>query len=214
MAAARRAPRFTRKETAVRRGELIEAALACLSDGGLSAFTIDRICREAGVSRGLISHHFDGKDGLLLAVYETLTAHLSEASLAGLRRLGATPAERLAELIEASFRPEIFNRRHLRAWLALWSEAATDPRLQAAHRARYADYRSSLANALRALARERGRAVDAKRLATMLIGLIDGLWLEWCLNPDAVSRKEARAACSELIESRLGPLAADYTKPR
>ena len=199
-------PRFARKDTAVRRGELIEAAIACLSDGGLSAFTIERICREAGVSRGLISHHFEGKDGLLVAVYETMTEHLAASSYAGLSRHDAAPAERLRDLIEASFRPAVFDRRPLRAWLALWSEAATDPRLQATHRQRYAEYRHGLTRALRALAKDRGVKLDPNRLATMLIALIDGLWLEWCLNPNAVSRKEAKAACLELVESRLGPL--------
>lgn len=198
--------RRARKDAAVRRDELIEAAIACLSEGGLSAFTVERICGEAGVSRGLISHHFDGKDGLLVAVYERMTAHLAADAQAGLSRDGATAAERLAELIEASFHPAVFGRRQLRAWLALWSEAASDPRLQATHRARYADYRRGLTEALRALARERGRGVEPERLATMLIALVDGLWLEWCLNPKAVSRAEAKAACTELIESRLGPL--------
>lgn len=198
--------RRARKDAAVRRDELIEAAIACLSEGGLSAFTVERICGQAGVSRGLINHHFDGKDGLLVAVYERMTAHLAADAQAGLSRDGAPAAERLAELIEASFRPTVFDRRQLRAWLALWSEAASDPRLQATHRARYADYRRGLTAALRDLARARGRAVDPERLATMLIALIDGLWLEWCLNPKAVSRAEAKAACTELIESRLGPL--------
>ena len=201
-----RAPRFERKEIAVRRGELIEAAIACLSEGGLSAFTIDRICREAGVSRGLISHHFGGKDGLLVAAYEAMTEHLSEPSLAGLTRDGARPAERVSALIEGSFLPGVFERHQLRAWLALWGETASDPRLQAAHRARYAAFRDGLEQALADLATERGRPIDSRRLATTLIALIDGLWLEWCLDPEAMSREEAEAACRELVESSLGPL--------
>lgn len=51
-------PRFSREQADVRRSMLIEAATRCLSVGGIGAFTVDRICKEAGVSRGLINHHF------------------------------------------------------------------------------------------------------------------------------------------------------------
>ena len=42
------------------------------------AFTIDRICREAKVSRGLINHYFKSKDDLLVAAYEAMTDYLPE----------------------------------------------------------------------------------------------------------------------------------------
>ena len=50
---------------------MIEAAERCLAAHGIQGFTIDRICREANVSRGLISHYFAGKDELLAAVYRS-----------------------------------------------------------------------------------------------------------------------------------------------
>src|ERR1700754_2198883 len=64
-------PRFSREQADGRRSMLIEAATRCLSIGGIGAFTVDRICKEAGVSRGLINHHFEGRDGLLIEVYKS-----------------------------------------------------------------------------------------------------------------------------------------------
>ena len=60
--------RFSRESPEIRRQLLIEAAERCLAEHGIQGFTIDRICREAKVSRGLISHYFAGKDDLLAAV--------------------------------------------------------------------------------------------------------------------------------------------------
>ena len=50
----------------------VEAGLTCLAKGGITAFTVDNICREAKASRGLIAHHFGSKDALLAAVYATM----------------------------------------------------------------------------------------------------------------------------------------------
>lgn len=202
----RRAPRFVREKPAVRRRLLIEAAIRCLGEGGMSAFTIDRICREAKVSRGLINHYFKSKDDLLAAAYEAMTDYLAEAPRNRLGGDPASPADQLVALIEASFDPNIFERSKLKAWLSLWGEVTTNPALQALHRKRYHAYRGGLVSALSAIAKQRGRKLDAKRLALKLIALIDGLWLEWCFAPDLLSSEEAKAACYDLVEVELGPI--------
>ena len=201
------APRYSRKQVAERRRQLIEAAMACLGEGGMAAFTIDRICRAAGVSRGLINHHFDRKDGLLVAVYETMTAPLTETLTQTLADRDVSPEERLRAVIEASFAPEAFGAAQMRAWLALWGEVSTNAGLQSAHRRLYALFRDGLSQAVAEVARTRGRAVDADALAITLIALIDGLWLECCLDPSLLSPEAAKASCYALLEARIGAVA-------
>ena len=199
-------PRYARKPAAARRQQLIEAAIRCLGAGGMSAFTIDRICQEAQVSRGLINHHFDGKDDLLICVYDAMTAYLAEVPFAGLTRPGLPPAQRLAAAIDASFDPSTFDPTQLRAWLSLWGEVPGHQRLRDLHRARYEAYREGLTEAIAGIAEERGRPVDAARLAGILVALIDGLWLESCLDSSAPSLASARQACYALVEPHLGKI--------
>ncbi len=201
-----RAPRFTREKPAVRRRLLIEAAIRCLGQGGMSAFTIDRICREAEVSRGLINHYFKSKDDLLAAAYEAMTDYLAEAPRNSLAEAPASAIDQLVASLEARFDPDIFERSKLKAWLTLWGEVTTNPALQALHRKRYHAYRGGLVAALSAIAQQRGRKLDAKRLALKLMALIDGLWLEWCFAPDLLSSDEAKTACYDLVEVELGPI--------
>ncbi len=203
-----RTARFTREAPDVRRRQLIEAATRCIAEGGIAAFTVDRICKEAKISRGLINHYFPSKDDLLIAVYETslyqtVTSHIEQLSSMPKH----APAEdRLSMIVEATCHPSYFAEPRLLVWLALWGEVATNPKLQAAHRELYDSYRQTLAREIAAVAKKRGRGVDAPSLARSFIALFDGLWLEWCLDSRVVSPEDARNACYDLLEAKLGPL--------
>lgn len=200
MTATKAPPRYRRYPGDARRAMLIEAGLACLRRGGIREFTVDLIAAEAKVSRGLIAHHFGSKDGLLAAVYSEMYAQL-------LLRLD--PDQRSADLgrlIDVLANEHLIEDANLQAWLALWGEVGTNPTLQAAHRRHYVAYRSMVAGVIRRAAVQRGRIVDADRLALMLIALIDGLWLERGIDPGMLGGAEAREACFQLVESFLGPI--------
>jgi AcrR family transcriptional regulator len=187
---------YRRKTVRQRRQELIDAGIACLGEGGMSAFTIDRICRKAGVSRGLINHHFRTKDDLLLRIYESMTAHLVDEVDDG------EPLDVLHQVIDSNFDDNAFDAGNLRAWLTVWGEVATNRGLQALHRERYAVYKSRIEGALRALAEAEGRALQSERVARQLIALIDGLWLEYCLYPGEFTLAMARNDCHHLLRGQ------------
>jgi len=179
---------------------LVEAGLRCLAEGGIAAFTVDNICRRAGASRGLIAHHFGSKDGLLAAVYEA-----AYAPMLGRLAPGGTPLA-LGALIDAMFDAEAHDLPTLRVWLALWGEIAVNPALKAAHRRNYAAYRAIVEAAIEAQCRSRGLGPDIPVLATSVIALVDGLWLEQCIDPEGLDPARARAACRAMLEPALGPL--------
>ena len=59
-------PKYARQTADQRRRMLVDAAIHCLAEGGIAAFTIDTISRQADVSRGLINHHFKGIEIFML----------------------------------------------------------------------------------------------------------------------------------------------------
>jgi AcrR family transcriptional regulator len=197
--------RFRRQTAGERRQSLIEAAIRCLSRGGIAGFTVDAISSEAGVSRGLINHHFDGIEDLLAAVYAEMTSAMLAAGERALSAEG-TAEQRLVSVLAALFEPPLFSRNTLRAWLALWGETAVNPRLRAAHRKSYDSYRKAMANVIGEIAAARHLTVDSSQLAIACIALVDGLWIEWCLDPSVISREAAQAAIYDVLEAKLGPL--------
>jgi AcrR family transcriptional regulator len=192
--------RKARLPPADRRAHIEDAACACIARGGIRAFTVDRVMAEAGVSRGLIAHHFGSMDGLLVAVYHRMYRDW-------LARITA-PREGLARLdaiIEALVSPALFGRDVVNIWLTLWGEVANNPKLRDAHRALNGEYRATLAAALRDTAAANHRTVDADRVAAGFICLVDGIGVQRCVDPALMSEDDARAAARVFLLPHVGP---------
>jgi AcrR family transcriptional regulator len=179
--------RFSRELVPVRRQALIEATLASLAARGLGAVSVRDVASRAGVSPGLIRHHF-GSFGALLSesyrhVVDRVDAHLDEAVSAA----GTDPKARMQAFLEASFSTSIVDRDLLSAWLGFWGLVRSDPAAAAVHAETFAAYRSRL----EALLTDLSPSVDARMGALGLSALLDGLWLELCLDPSTFTPAEA-----------------------
>ncbi len=192
--------RGVREEPGVRRQAIVEATMRCIAEYGYAATTIDRICEEADISRGLINHHFSSKDELIAQTYKQLAEDLKAETRRAVQASEGGAEARLRAIVRVSFQAPIFDERTLAVWLGFWSVVRTSEVLRGMHRELYASYRRALAGILEAMARERGVAIDAPRAALTLTALIDGLWLEWCLDPQAFSPEAAEAACLAVLE--------------
>lgn len=184
-----------------RRALLEDAACACIARGGIRDFTVDKVVAEAGVSRGLITHHFGSMDGLLVAVYARMYGDwlaVMEAPRPGLSRIAA--------MVEALVSPPLFDRDVLNIWLTLWGEIANNAVLREAHRRLYGDYRASIVAALREAAAANGREVDAETVATAFICLVDGFGVQRCVEPALLTEAEARRACWAFLTPLVGPV--------
>lgn len=78
-----RARRSQAERSEATRGALIEAARRLFAEHGYAEVGTQQIVAEAGVTRGALYHHFDGKRELFEAVYERMEAELSERIAAG-----------------------------------------------------------------------------------------------------------------------------------
>lgn len=191
---------YQRKTSDQRQQDLIEAGILCLGEGGISNFTINKICKAANVSRGLINHHFNTKDDLLLCIYDSMTAYLVEQDE------DTKIEERVFSIIHKSFDRESFKKTNLRAWLAIWGQVANNDDLKKLHESRYLQYQQTLSQSIAEIAKQRQLSVDSMAIARLLIALIDGLWLEYCLHSHSYSLETAEQDCYRLLENYLGNL--------
>lgn len=187
--------RYIRLTPDDRRAALIAAALSCIAEGGIAAFTVDRICARAGVSRGLVTHHFGSMEALLTAVY----SHIYATAFPDL-----TPDRpQILTVLDHLFSDAAFNRQSLNIWLTLWSEISNSPNLRTEHRRQYQAYLQMVTEALLQAA---PTLTTAESLARSLICLADGLGLQHCIDPASMPAADARQACLDLITPHTGPL--------
>lgn len=191
---AARRPKYRRALPEDRRGDLVEATLRCLARDGHAGVSVRRIATEAGVSAGLVNHHFEGIEALVAAAYEKISRDVTDRVLTRVEPVVGARA-RLSAFIAASFSLDVLDPALLRVWVVFWSLLPHAPVLQEIQKRTWLDYRRTLeielANCLPS-----GRFPDVETVALGLAALMDGLWLQWGLDPGCY----APAAGVELAE--------------
>ena len=197
-------PKFQRLEADERRDALINATVSCLARLGPRATSVREICAEAGVSPGLLRHYFAGKDDLIAQTYLQLTTSLNKRVATFLLEKDQAPADRLEKLFVHILTDEWVSDEILGVWVAFWSLQRSDQRLSDLHRDYNVDFRALIGNVLQELADKHDIRTDIRLSAISLASLLDGLWLELCLDPNGFSSDEAISLCRSWLDGFLG----------
>ena len=199
MAAKRSVPKFHRKTPAVRREALVDATLRCLKQYGHEGVSVRRISAAAGVSIGLINHHFPSKSA---EAYETLALSLQDSTRRQAENRAVAPRARLSGFFRASFAPDILDPALFNVWLVFWSMVAHSPEIRAVHDRTYRKYRSMLESLLGQLSQSDAAPPFKLRPAGIaLSALLDGLWVELSLSPGTFKPREAIALCEDWVSA-------------
>ena len=195
-------PKFHRATPAVRREALVDATLRCLKQFGHEGVSVRRISAAAGVSIGLINHHFPSKSGLIAETYESLALSLLDSIRRQAENKTFSPRDRLSNFFRASFAPEILDPQLFNVWLVFWSMVAHSAAIRAVHFSTYGKYRSVLESLLGQLV-ESGAAPPFKLrpAAIALSALLDGFWVELSLSPTVFKPREAIAVCEDWVNA-------------
>ena len=189
-------PAFRRSEPDARRLSLIEACARVLARAGIAGTSVRTIALEAGVSAGLVGHYFPGVDALIAATYAHTGGRVDAALAAAVEAAGADPQARLVAFVTASFAAPIADPELLATWIAFWSLVRARPEIAALHDEQYGGFRGQLETLLA------GCGVAAAQLratAIAITALVDGLWLELCLSPHALTADEAAAIARDSL---------------
>lgn len=192
--------RFVRESPDVRRQALIDATALCLAERGAAGTSVRAICARAGVSSGLLTHYFDGVDALILATYRDVCGKVGAALEAAVAQAGNDAAARLRAYVLANFRPPVQDAELLATWIAFWSLIKSNPAMSAAHAELYGAGRARMEALMQAAAPGMG-AARIRLAAIGLTALVDGLWLELCLDPSNFSASEADRILNEWMDS-------------
>lgn len=177
-----------------RREEILGAAQACLEQMGLDKFTIEEICREAGISTGALYRHFPTKRDILIGLLDR-SARLRDSAeidtlpelegfLVGVFERHDAPGG--AELAQANFK--------------LLQMCLADPEMLAKAQESIAGIENFLAQALRRIAAKKGLspAADIGLAAKRIANLVRGVWLAKAIDPERPAARYIDCIKSEI----------------
>ncbi|PHX45222.1 TetR family transcriptional regulator, partial [Pseudomonas sp. NZIPFR-PS2] len=132
-------PKLRRADPDERRDLLIAATLTCLARDGHAGISVRRIASEAGVSVGLLNHHFGSIDALIAETYHKLANELTSALWAHVEQAEGAAA-RLDAFLSASFSPRVMDPDLLGVWVVFWSLIRHSPHVNQSHENSYHAY--------------------------------------------------------------------------
>jgi AcrR family transcriptional regulator len=188
-------PRQPRQDAEDRRQELLAATISCLARLGPKATSGREICRQAGVSHGLLRHYFDNPETLLLEAYQQLCDQFLERFEHEMNAPSDDPWEAMDRFFAVLFSEEWSNSDVLGAWMAFWTLVRTNEEFAEASESFNRRLRTLLDTAFSRLPPSPGGIARGDAVA-ILSAVMDGLWLDFCLSPSRLSRERALDLCS------------------
>jgi AcrR family transcriptional regulator len=195
----------TRREAA--RERVLQSALRAIAANGYQGSSLAAIAADAGLTTAGLLHYFPSKEELLVAVLaERDRVDGARFQLAGFRGLAAL--DRLVELVQHNTMvPGL-----VQAYTVLMGESVGEGHpARDWFRDRYPKRRANISAAIRAGidAGEVRPDVDCDAVAAQIIAMMDGLQVQWVLNPDHV---DMAAVFADYIAGVRRMVQADSTR--
>jgi TetR/AcrR family transcriptional repressor of bet genes len=182
----------------IRRQELIEAAYHLLVTEGLQSLTVERVARQAEVSKGIIHHYFRDKKQLIEGALVHLSTFPGGVTFGRLRD-AHSPAERIWAIVASNLRAEIFQPSVCRAWLELCADASVYPEAKKTVKQYYTIMEKEFLAAFGTML-DRD---DAAVVAAELVALLDGLWLRNAIRANSMGTAWAIDMVRDYLRHRV-----------
>ncbi|MFJ5921200.1 TetR/AcrR family transcriptional regulator [Kitasatospora sp. NPDC092948] len=179
------------------RTALLEAAVRVVARGGLRNLTYRAVAEEAGVTHGLVVHHFGSRDALIEeAVAHAIRSSISSSALEAGADGPAEFATGLVDMVEAGPELQVFQYE-------LMLEARRRPELLAHLRGLYEEY-------FEASRRELGRILPgpvSPGLSRLVFAALEGLVLHQLVFGERAATEDALAELRALLAGLASPVA-------
>jgi AcrR family transcriptional regulator len=175
------------------RERILAAALTVFAEKGYHNATISEITARAGVSRGLLTYYFAGKQQL---VHELLSRYLD--GVAELTNVTGTPDEQLAAIIDGVLLAVDRSLPQQRMTLSLMTHPSTHPVFAQVERQKHLDL-TAIEDTLRQLFTARG-ATDPALEEVMLRSVLEGVIFKASVYEDGYPLERMRRRLYQLYD--------------
>jgi AcrR family transcriptional regulator len=193
------------------REKLLRGAMICLRERGYARTTARDLVAASGANLASIGYHFGSKEGLLNeAIAAGMRAWTEEVEAEAFGGGAAGAPERLRRTLAATVDRFDELEPYLRSFVEAFPPALRSPELRARLADAYEHERRAGTAMIEHAAEAEGLSVDASHarvLSSLILALIDGLILQWLLDPEGTPRS------AEIMAALAGAVAAFESTP-
>lgn len=171
---------------------MIKATIRSIAKHGLSVTTMSTVAKEAKLSQGIINLHFQSKDRLLEETLLYIVGEYRDTWHKARDNSAQSAAVRLAALASVDFDKRICQRNKLAVWFAFWGESRSRSTYRKICTQSSQEYKQDLMHLCEEIIQQGRYPVSAEHIATGILAINGGLWLDLLLTPGEVSREQAR----------------------
>lgn len=196
--------RAKRQQPTERRQDLLAVTVSCLARLGPRGTTGREICRQAGVSHGLLRHYFRNPDNLLLETYEQVCDRLIDHLEAEIAPFANDPKRALHQFFVAVFCDEWAGPDIIGAWMVFWQLVRSREDFAVVNAGFDVRHRALLAGIVGRIPDREADLPLADAIA-ILSAVLDGLWIEFYLSEKRTPIERCIELCEQTV-SRLFPV--------
>jgi AcrR family transcriptional regulator len=188
-----------------RRRQIVSALFDCLADCGHETVTIKDIARRANLHYGVIHYYFKSKDEIVSEMADFIISKYERLLLDRVQS-AQSPTEKIQVAIGFLVDEFIFNRRLNRVFYNLVQMAFEREAVREALRRQLRVYREHIGEVVKeGIANGEFPARESERTAALIVAVIEGMALQWVIDPKKLERSEVSAVIRETIERHLSP---------
>lgn len=184
-------------DKAAKRQQIYQAAMELFAQQGMVGTTIQQIADRAGVGKGTVYEYFDSKDDILVAAFQFLRSEMEKTFRTKLEGVEDPRAQLEAVFYGMAEYLDSMSDDFAEILLVFWAEGIlTNPGNEPYEgfdlRAMYEQYIGLVASIV-----DRGKtqqlfsqSVESEDVASVMVGMMDGILLQWVLFQERVDLKE------------------------
>lgn len=181
-----------------RREKIVWALFDCLAKSGHETVTVKQIATRADLPHGVIHYYFEKKDDIVAALVSSLTKNYIDLFEKSLEAVTAS-AEQVDRMLEYLVEAFVFDRKLNRVFYNLVQMGFERKEVNAPLRRMLGAYRGTMENVFK----EAGAGEKSDSASCLLVALIEGLALQWMIDPNALGKDHVRLMVKETVKNYL-----------
>lgn len=194
---------MTRQDVAAeRKSKIVKATVECITQFGYNNFSMQDVAKVADVSKGIIHYYFLNKEDLMMAVLDHVSSEV-EGLLIG-TEVNADPVARLSNVVWMIADVAQSKREYYKINIDFWAQIDQKENVRKEIAKHYTKFRNAIAGILQqGMVHGVFRRGNPSYFASIVIGMIDGIALQWLFDKNIFNYDDIVKHCEEAIMTFL-----------